>query len=149
MQQINVNFFFRLIRHLIATAEHRKEMVSISKRQNTYNIRMEKQVKQQTNQVTKLLIFVLITFIIGELPHGICIFLNAYYGPKFFWAYYYYAMEIFNSITHISECFNLVIYYSMSPQFGKVSKALFISSSKTIFHSLKSSQKSDSSLPIT
>ena len=107
---------------------------------------MRKRITQQTFQTSKFLIFILLTFIIGELPHGICALLSAYYGPKFFWKYYYYAMEIFNTITHISECFNFAIYYYMSPQFRKAFKQLFNSSSQPVFTSAITSHKSDFSL---
>ncbi|XP_065204094.1 sex peptide receptor-related protein 2-like [Planococcus citri] len=60
-----------------------------------------------------------------EIPHGICATLTGILGPKFYWGYYYYVMEIGNCFTHISTSFNFVFYYTMSSQFRKNFKALF------------------------
>ena len=94
----------------------------------TYSTKIRLRISKQTNQATKLLIVILVLFVIGQVPHGIYSTLSLYYGPKFFWMYYYKKMEIFNTITFITETFNFFVYYSMNSQFRRTFKELFFSS---------------------
>lgn len=141
----NYNFqSYRLINNLIEVRKRRQEMVSISKRRDSYNDRMEQQIRKTTERTTKILVVILAFFVLGEVPFGIGAFLTAWYGPKFFWKYFYYGIELCNSLTHVSETLNFVIYYSMCDQFRSTFKALFTDNLNNSM--IKISQRSSSSL---
>ena len=118
-----------------------------SERKNTYNFKTKQKITEQADRLTKVLLFILALFIMSEAPHGVFLLLAAYYGPKFYWMYYYYAMEVFNTLTHISESFNFVIYYSLSSQFRATFKALFNRNNEEVSNSKTSTQTSPSSVP--
>ena len=124
----------------------REEMFEV-KRNDTYNFKIKQRLTQQTDRTTKFLILILMLFIIGEVPHGIFCLFTVRYGPKFFWKYYYYGMEFCNSLTHISESFNFILYYSMSSQFRDTFRKLFTAGSKAQRNSQLSTQLSNASLP--
>ena len=117
------------------------------KSNNINNSKIKQRLTKQTDRITKLLILILMLFIIGEVPHGIYCIFTVFYGPKFFWKYYYYGMEFCNSLTHISELFNFILYYSMSSQFRKAFRKLFTAGRKAPQNSQLSTQLSNSSLP--
>lgn len=133
-----------MIVSLIKVKERRKKMTTASQRKNVHNMERRRKIDQHTDRTTKVLLIILLLFIMGEVPHGIFAMITVYYGPKFFWKHYFYGMEIFNSLTHISESFNFVIYYAMSYQFRNTFKALFDSSSND--GNTVTSQRSNSSL---
>ena len=107
---------------------------------------MNQKIKEQTNRTTKILLVILVLFIMGEVPNGVALCLTAYYGPEFYWKYYYYAMEVFNSLTHITAACNFVIYYSLSNQFRATFKELFTHVNEETSNSKLSTQTPRSSL---
>ncbi|XP_065204531.1 sex peptide receptor-like [Planococcus citri] len=113
---------FKLICALIKARKHRAVMVA------SLN---QKLMEKRTDRTTIILLLILALFIATEIPHGICATITGFLGPKFYWGYYYYIMEVANTFVHISSSFNFVFYYTMSNQFRTTFKALFKSNGDT------------------
>lgn len=78
-----------------------------------------------SDRTTKMLIAILITFILCELPSGTLAILSGIFGEVFFTHVYVNLGELMDILALFSCAVNFILYCSMSKQFRTTFKRLF------------------------